>query len=87
MDMGAVDLHRVGIDGTDTGAQLLQNFQAHSHIGDLGDIFNTAHAVYQQCGGDDRDRGILGAADLHFAKQGLTALYNIFCQILTLSSR
>ena len=68
------------LTGADVGAQLFQNLQTQRHIGDLGDIFNAADTVHHQRGGDDGDGGVFRAADLYFTKQGITALYYIFCQ-------
>ena len=81
VDLPAVDLHGVGIDAADMGPQLLQNFQAQRHIGDLGNVFNAAHAVHHQGGGNNGNSGIFGTADLYFTKQGRSTLYNIFCQV------
>ena len=82
VDVAAVNLHRVGIDGADGSAQTLQDAKAHGHIGDLGDIFNAADPVHHQGGGDDGDSGVLCTADLHFTKQGFSTLDNIFRQDL-----
>ena len=37
-------------------------------------------SVHQQSGRDNGNSSVLGAADFYFSKQGLSALYNIFCQ-------
>ena len=87
MDVGTVNLHRVAVHSADLRPQMLQDFQAHGHIGDLRQIFNPADAVHQQSGRNNRNSGILRAADLYFTKQGLSTLYNILCQNLTLFSR
>lgn len=80
MDAAAVDLHRVAVDGADLSAQLLQNLQAAGHIGNLGNVFNTAGAVHHQGGGNNGNSGVFCAGDLYFTKQGFSTLYNIFCQ-------
>ena len=36
VDMAAVDLHRVAVDGADGRAKLLQNLQNRGNVGDLG---------------------------------------------------
>ena len=87
MDMAAVDLHRMAVDGADGSAQLLQNLQNGGNVGDLGNIFDTANAVYQNGGGNDGDSGIFSAADLYLAEKGLAAVYDIFCQNYDLISR
>ena len=74
VDLPAVDLHRVAVDGADVGAQLLQDTQAKGHVGDLGDVFNTADAVHHEGGGDNGNSGILRADDLYFTKQGFSTL-------------
>lgn len=75
------------VDGADGGAQLLQNLQNRRYIGNLGDIFNAADTVYQNGGRNDSNGGVLRAADLHLAEQGLTAVNDIFCQARDLVSR
>ena len=84
-DVGAVDLHRVGIDCAHARAQLSQDLQKKLHVGDLRDILDTANAVHQQRGGQDGHRRVLRAADLHLAEQGLSAPDHILCQAKTLS--
>jgi hypothetical protein len=86
-DAGGIDLHRVAVDNADLSPKIFQNLQAHGHIGDLGQVLDPAHAVHHQSGGNNGDGGILRAADLYLAKQGLSALYNILRQSLTLFSR
>ncbi|MPN09711.1 hypothetical protein SDC9_157003 [bioreactor metagenome] len=78
--MGAVNLHRVGIDRADRRAQLVQNGAKQMHVGDLGDVFNAADSLHQKCGGKDGNSRVFRAADLHLAKQGLAAPNDIFCQ-------
>ena len=78
--MRAVDLHRVAVDCADIGTQILQNFQAHGNVRNLGDIFNATDPVHQKGSGDNGNSSILCAADFNFSKQGLSTLYNIFCQ-------
>ena len=80
VNMAAVHLHGVAVQAADPRAQLLQNAEAQRHVGNLGDVFNAADPVHQQRGGDDGHGGVFRAADLDFAKQGCSALYNIFCQ-------
>ena len=87
VDACAVDLHSMAVDHADAGAQLFQNAQTQCDVGNLGDVFNTACPVHQQRGGKDGDGGVFGTADLHLAKQGMTTLYDILCQIKTLSSK
>ncbi|MPM73815.1 hypothetical protein SDC9_120800 [bioreactor metagenome] len=78
--MRAVDLHRVGVDGADRRSQFIQNGKKQMHIGNLGNILDAANSVHQKRGWENRHGRVFRAADLHFAKQGLTALYHIFCQ-------
>ena len=85
VDMAGVNLHRVAVDGTDVGTQLFQNAQTERHVGNLGNILNAANPVHQKGGGDDGNGGIFRAADFDLSKQGLSALYNILSQSLTLS--
>ena len=80
VNVAAVHLHGVAVDAADPRAQLLQNAEAQRHIGNLGDVLNAADSVHQQRGGDDGDGGVFRAADFHFAEQGRSALYDIFCQ-------
>jgi hypothetical protein len=68
------------IHKADTRPEILQDFQAHGHVGYLGNIFNAADPVHQKGGGNDSNGGVFGAADLDFSKQGLSALYYIFRQ-------
>ena len=86
-DAGGVDLYRVAVDSTDLCPKIFQNLEAHGHIGDLGQVLDPAHAVHHEGGGDNGDGGVFRAADVHFAKQGLSTLYNILRQNLTLFSR
>ena len=64
----------------------MQDAQTQGHVGDLGNIFNAAHAVHQQSGGNDGDRGVLGAADLDLAVQRLAAADQILRQTYTFHS-
>ena len=82
-DVGAVDLHGVGIDGPDARAQIFQDPEAQRHVRDLGDVLNAADTVHQQGGGDDGHGGVLGAADGDLAVQGSTAVDNYFLQELS----
>ena len=79
-DVGAVNVHRGAVDGADICPQLLKDLEDQRHIADLGDIFNTAHPVHQQCGGDDSDSGVFGAADGDGPGERLSALNVILCQ-------
>ena len=80
-DVTAVDLHRVGVEEADAGAQLLQDLQAQGHVRDHGDVLNAADAVHHQGGGNDGHGGVLGAADGDLAEKRLAAAYQILsCQ-------
>ena len=79
-DVGAVHVHRGAVDSADICPQLLKDLEDQRHIADLGDIFNTAHPVHQQCGGDDSDSGVFGAADGDGPGERLPALNVILCQ-------
>ena len=87
MDAAAVHIHGVAVHHPDLCAQLLHNLQTQGYVGNLGEVFNPAYAVHHKGGGNDGDGGVFCAADLNFAKQGLSALYNIFSQHRTLFSR
>ena len=50
-------------------------------------FINAADTVYQNSGRNDGNGGVLRAADLHLAEQGLTAVNDIFCQARDLVSR
>ena len=80
MDVTAVNLHRVAVDGADGRAKLLQNLQNRGNVGDLGDVFNAADAVHQNGGGNNGNGGVLRTADLHLAEQRLASVYDVFCQ-------
>ena len=84
-DAGGVDLHRVGIDAANGGAQALQDPQAQRYVGDLGDVFNAANPVHQKGGGDDGNSSVFGAADLYFTKERLAAANQILRQCRNLS--
>ncbi len=62
--VGAVDIHGGAVYCPHLRAQVLQNIQNKGHVADLGDILNTANAVYQQSRGDDSHSGIFRAADI-----------------------
>ena len=85
-DVGAVDVHRGTVDRAHIRAQLLQDVEDHGHVADLGNILNAAYAVHQKCSGDNRHRGIFGAADINLAIKRLTAANHVFCQNGTLYS-
>jgi hypothetical protein len=78
--MTAVKLYVGGGEEMDLDTQLLKDLKQRSYVADLRNILNTAHAVHQQSGGDDGNGSVFCAADLHLAKEGTTALNNIFCQ-------
>ena len=78
--MGGVDLHRVGVQISDIGAQILQDPQKQIDIADLGNVFNTAQPADHQGGGNNGDSGIFCATDMDISVQGTTALDNIFGQ-------
>ena len=80
VDVTAVNLHRVAVDGADGRAKLLQNLQNRGNVGDLGDVFNAADAVHQNGGGNNGNGGVLRTADLHLAEQRLASVYDVFCQ-------
>ena len=85
VDMTGVNFHSMAVDGANVSPQLFQNAQTERHIGNLRNVFNAANPVHQKGGGDDGNGGVFRAADFDLSKQGLSALYNILSQSLTLS--
>ena len=77
-DMAAVDLHIAAVEKANVCAKLLKDLEQSGDVGDLGDILNAANAINQQGCGDDGNGGIFCAADAHFTKERMTALYNVF---------
>ena len=77
----AVELKRVAGQTADRSAHVAQNLKQKPDVRDVRRIFNSAHAAYQQRGGQHRHRGILRARDGHAAGQGRTAVDHIFNQI------
>ena len=86
VDVPAVNLHSMPVHAANIGTQIFQDFETKGDIRDLRNIFDSADTVYQKRGGNNGDSGVFGTADLYFPKQGSSALYNIFCQVLTLFS-
>ena len=85
VDVGAVDLHVGGVEVADGRAEALKNLQKGGHVGNLGDIFDAADAVYQQRGGDDGNGSVLRAADVNLAMERTTAADNVFLHIISLN--
>ena len=79
-DVGAVHLHRGPVDYPHVGPQLPEDLEDQRHIADLGDVLNAADAVHQQGGGNDRDGGVFGAADLDGSMEGVSPLNQILGQ-------
>jgi hypothetical protein len=62
-------------------AYMLERLYHKTHIADgCGYIFDSAHIVGKDCGGNNRKRGVFGAAYGHFTPEGLTAVDNEFLQ-------
>ena len=78
---GAVDLDRRAVDESDLRAEVAEDGQQHIRVADLRYILDTADAVDQKRRGDDGDRRVLRAADLHFAAQGRAAVDNVFFHV------
>ena len=75
-----IDIHGVLIDTAHGSAQGFQNFQCRGDICDIWYIFNTANAVGKDYSRKNRDGGIFGSADFHFASQPVAAENAIFFQ-------
>ena len=86
VDVPTIDLHVRGIEKAHVCAETFQNFQKHRHVRDLGDVFDAHNAVHQQRGGNDGDRCVFGAADVHLAVQRTAASNDIFLHISSLIS-
>ena len=81
MDIRAVNFHIRGVQEAYIRAEPIQNLQQHRHIRNLRNVLNTHNAVHQKRGGDDGDRGILCAADVHLTVERATASNDIFLHI------
>ena len=73
-----VDFHIRGVEKTNVCAKLREDLEQNRHVGNLGNVFDAYNPVYQQRGRNNGDRCVLGAADMHLAKERTTASYNIF---------
>ena len=59
---------------------LLPNMQKNIYIRNVRNIFNSANAVTQKCGRNNRNSGVFRPADLHFAVEAVTAFDDVFFQ-------
>ena len=82
--MAAVDLHRVAGKAPDIGAHVAQNFEQQTDIGNIGNVFDPAGAVDEQCRRENCNRRVLRAGDGDGAAEPRTALNVILNQIKTL---
>ena len=85
-DVGAIHIHRGAVDGAHIGPQLLQDVEQQRHVADLRQVFNAAHPVHQQGGGDNGHGSVFCAADIDFSIKRLPAVNHILCQNTTLYS-
>ena len=85
LDVDAGDLQRVGTQTADLRTHVVQNLQQQMHVGDVGDVFNTAGAVDKQGRGQNSNGCIFRAADGNGSVQGLSAPDDILRHIHTLS--
>ena len=79
-DIGAVDVHGGAVDGAHIRPQIPKDLEDPRDIADLGNILDTADALYQQGSGKNCHRGIFGAADLNGAVEGTATANLIFIQ-------
>ena len=68
MDMGGVDVEGASVDSLDLRAHLLQDLADEGNVADVGNIFNLAGLVTENDRGDNRDRRVFRAADIHFSE-------------------
>ena len=78
--VGAVYLHRVAVHQADLRAQMLEYGHEHVRVAYLRDILQPADAVHHERGGDYGHGGVLRAADLNLAVEGLAAVDYVFFQ-------
>ena len=64
---GGVNLKGIAFEPAGLCPQMLQNFEQDCHIADIGDVLDHTAAFCQNRGGNNRNSGILSAADGDFS--------------------
>ncbi len=77
VDGGAVDANRVRVHPLNHGADVADGIQHDVDVADIGEIVDENCFVGHDGGCQDGERGILRAANLHFADQSVAALYDV----------
>ena len=73
-----VDLDRVLVDDLDLRAERSQDFEHDRNVADVRNIFDAAYVLRQDRARNDRQRGVLRAADVDPAVQRMAAVDDQF---------
>ena len=76
---GAVQLKGGAVHHPNRCAHSGQNIKIQLNIRHIRDIFNPAHAVYQQRSRENCHRSVLCTADLNLTVQGFSTVYHVLC--------